>query len=413
MSSLIFPTALLGCIVEGREPYVESQIDTSTGGREYRSTWWTQPRWRYRLKFDVLRSVGRTELQALTSFFGRHFGSWDSFLIVDPEDNQVTDHGFGVGDGATTGFQLQRTPLGDNAYDPFGGPWLSNSKPRTNLCVRSEAFDDAAWTKTGVTVAANSTIAPDGNVTADTITASAGAGNHYIFTGPAGTAGATYALDFFVKKNGSNSFVMVGDGGDAAWHAVTFNFDTQLYSTPTNCTALTPVALGNGWFRIGLTFTRTNATTINPFVVAVNAGNLASPNYVAAGTEAVYAWGAMLELGATGMTPYISTAAAAVTVSPTYYPGIGDSFEPITEVAPGPTIFVNGVAKTQVTDYAITFSGGTSPGVITFGAAPAANAVLSWTGAYWRRVRFEEQRISFERIVNQMATAGVPLISVK
>lgn len=39
----------------------------------------------------------------------------------------------------------------------------------TNLAIRSEAFDDVAWTKTNVTVTANSTVSPDGATTGDTL----------------------------------------------------------------------------------------------------------------------------------------------------------------------------------------------------------------------------------------------------
>ena len=50
----------------------------------------------------------------------------------------------------------------------------------TNLCLQSQTFDNASWTKSGVTIVANAYTAPDSTATMDRMLATAGASNHYI-----------------------------------------------------------------------------------------------------------------------------------------------------------------------------------------------------------------------------------------
>lgn len=47
-----------------------------------------------------------------------------------------------------------------------------------------------------------------------------------------------------------------------------------------------------------------------------------------------------------------------------------------------------------------------SSGLVTFNSAPAANAALTWTGAYYYRARFEEDERDFEQFMNQLWQSG-------
>jgi hypothetical protein len=61
------------------------------------------------------------------------------------------------------------------------------------------------------------------------------------------------------------------------------------------------------------------------------------------------------------------------------------------------------------TDYTISASG-----VITFTAAPAAAAVLTWTGSYYWRVRFKQDATEFSQFMQKLWEARtVELITVK
>ena len=71
------------------------------------------------------------------------------------------------------------------------------------------------------------------------------------------------------------------------------------------------------------------------------------------------------------------------------------------------SIYVNGVLQTSGL-------GLTTGGVLTFTTAPAAAAVLTWTGAYYWRVRFDLDAIDFSKFMNQLWEAKqVSLITVR
>src|SRR5437773_2593488 len=111
MSNLVFPSTLAGVVFAGREEVEDDTlVERSLNQRETRSTFSTYPRYRYQYEFNALRSpAAYVEFQKLVGFRARHRGQLDSFLLTDPEDNTVTAMPFGVGDGASTSFQLQRT----------------------------------------------------------------------------------------------------------------------------------------------------------------------------------------------------------------------------------------------------------------------------------------------------------------
>lgn len=72
-------------------------------------------------------------------------------------------------------------------------------------------------------------------------------------------------------------------------------------------------------------------------------------------------------------------------------------------------IRVNGVLKTVTTDYTIS-----ATGLVTFVAAPAAAAPLTWSGGYYRRVRFDMDEYEQTQMFNQCWDGGtIKLITVK
>jgi hypothetical protein len=412
VSNLILPLAsLYGATIERREPYLNVRVDEAASGKEARSSWMAQPRYRYQVKLEMLRSDARQDFQTLVSFFVRHAGQLDSFLVVDPEDSNVTDHGFGVGDNSTTVFQLQRALLDQRLADVLGaGPYIQSSKPRTNLALRSEAFDNASWTKTQASVSADAGVAPDGNVTADKLVDTAPNAQHLAQQSIAITTGKAYTFPIWVKAAGRTQVALVS--ADTGTPTAIFDLSAGTVLSTSGGATGAIVASGNGWYRCSMTYTAATTAGVLHSVMTALAG---ATTYVGDGSSGVLLWGAQIEQASVA-TQYIPTTSAAVTSTPSYWPGIADGFEPVTEVAPGPTIFVNGVAKVQGTDYTLAFNGGTKPahsGAITFTAAPTSGAVLSWTGSYYRRVRLAEQGLGLDRIVNNLwSHRGLELVSV-
>lgn len=73
-----------------------------------------------------------------------------------------------------------------------------------------------------------------------------------------------------------------------------------------------------------------------------------------------------------------------------------------------PLIYKAGVLQTVVTDYVVDVN----TGGITFTVAPAAAAALTWTGSFYRRVRFADDGLQLKRRFSRVWAGGVSLVSV-
>ena len=119
MSNTVFPT-LAGLTWNVlKSPRWSTKVQQSVGGKEMRAQFFSTPLYTWTLTYELLRASALLELQTLLGFFNARQGRFDSFLFSDPNDNNVTQMGFGVGDGVKTAFQLQRTVQGSKSYDGF------------------------------------------------------------------------------------------------------------------------------------------------------------------------------------------------------------------------------------------------------------------------------------------------------
>jgi uncharacterized protein (TIGR02217 family) len=107
------------------------------------------------------------------------------------------------------------------------------------------------------------------------------------------------------------------------------------------------------------------------------------------------------------LVPSASLPAAA---SRSYFPTIGDGYEPVFVTNSTPAIFVDTTLKTAGTHYNI------SNGLVTFtsGNIPTAGQIISWTGSYYYNVRLEKESYDFQRMLNGIWEAKtINLITVK
>lgn len=110
---LIYP-ALPGLTYDvGRTPVQRTRTQESVTGYEVRLSDYAYPLYHYDLIYSTLRegvSVGHTytEQSTLEGFFNLVSGARSTFLLNDPNDNTATLTQFGIGDGSTVSFQLQR-----------------------------------------------------------------------------------------------------------------------------------------------------------------------------------------------------------------------------------------------------------------------------------------------------------------
>jgi len=178
-----------------------------------------------------------------------------------------------------------------------------------NLLIQSEVLDNSAWLKTASAISADTIANPvDGAVTADTLTASAGGTFHYVAynnaavyktLAPVGNGPFTFSI--YVKRNNNDWIALMTQDNHNASNAIYFNTNTGAFgSTGANATVLGATAkieqtLANGWYRLSVTIPKiqdyASATAgFGVFLANADGGN----SFSAAGTEAVYLFGAQL-----------------------------------------------------------------------------------------------------------------------
>lgn len=82
--------------------------------------------------------------------------------------------------------------------------------------------------------------------------------------------------------------------------------------------------------------------------------------------------------------------------------------EPVQDFVAAPALFVDGVLQVVPADYTI------SAGRVTFVTAPGASAALTWTGQFYKRVRFARDETEFEEFLADLwAAKKIELITVK
>jgi hypothetical protein len=173
-------------------------------------------------------------------------------------------------------------------------------KVRTNLILQSEDFTNVAWAVNAApTITANTTVAPNGTTTADTIASTASSSGAYQV--PTVVSGVEYSFSVYVKNITSATNVQIGCDLGPVNGFLNFNAVTgAITTTAAGITGSSVTNVGNGWYRVSGTYIATGTT--NTFIVFGQSGM----------TFAV--WGAQLETGVT--TDYIATTSAAVSVGP-------------------------------------------------------------------------------------------------
>ena len=178
-----------------------------------------------------------------------------------------------------------------------------------NLLSNSVGLTGTNWIGQNTTVTANNATAPDGTLTASLNTATAnsstGAGN-YTSSGITVSAGAQYTASAYFKAGTSSHGVLnVNHGASGGYIAAVFNSTTGvitsvgiLAGTMFNSVITRSNTIGNGWFRIEITWTAGVAGAV-PYIWGQC--NTATPAFQAGGNVSVtagqtnYAWGGQFE----------------------------------------------------------------------------------------------------------------------
>jgi hypothetical protein len=178
-----------------------------------------------------------------------------------------------------------------------GGIW----EPRINFLTFTEEFDNAAWTKSDVTVSLDAIAAPDGTTTADKFVENTDTIYHRIASEltPV-TSGTDYTFSIYAK--GTDRFFTFNSNSlrfgteDFAIFDLSSGTVTQ---AGTDATA-TISSAGNGWFRCVVTITCLSSGSASAFWGLSNTSTGGrSPSYTGDGTSGIYIWHPQLETGST------------------------------------------------------------------------------------------------------------------
>jgi hypothetical protein len=189
------------------------------------------------------------------------------------------------------------------------------AKAEENLLLQSQDLTNS-WTNTSSSEASNTSVAPDGTTTADTLTAIAATSAHYVFQNQSASANTSYTFSCFLKAGTSNYGALTITDRIASQRFFVADFDlltgtvrTSGAGTSGTLTSATITSAGNGWYRCVLIGQVSVATTLSSVIGVSDGtaglGTFGLLSFTAVGTETIEVWGAQLEQrsAATAYTP--------------------------------------------------------------------------------------------------------------
>ncbi|MCE2725070.1 MAG: hypothetical protein LW865_17620, partial [Betaproteobacteria bacterium] len=171
-----------------------------------------------------------------------------------------------------------------------------------NLLLYSEDFTNGTYWSGGSTArSGNTAVAPDGSLTADTITFNSGS---QIYQNPQ-ISSSIGTVSVYVKKVDHRYFSAQIETSSTAHRAV-FDLDTALVTDTTSGTSASISDAGNGWFRCSVTKTVAGTTAI-----WVTFQQSATATFsTGSGSKQFYMWGAQSEIGSS-LNTYSKTTSAS------------------------------------------------------------------------------------------------------
>ena len=179
-----------------------------------------------------------------------------------------------------------------------------------NRFLRSQEFDNATWSKTGCAVTPNTTTAPDGTTTAETLTENTASTSHVIQQSVTMATGlSTYAI--FAKRLSGTRFLQFRPAGIGfGKFYASYDFTTEQASVGgSEAVGARMVKMTDGWYRLTVVANCASAPTgIQLYMVNSHAE---AQTYTADGSGSFAIWGAVAANGSdlTG-GPYVPTTTA-------------------------------------------------------------------------------------------------------
>jgi len=188
-------------------------------------------------------------------------------------------------------------------------PYLSRPDQVENIQLNAEALGGSNWFAIRSSISANSTAAPDGTTTADTLIEDSSTNTHLLNpSGVALTSGVKYRFSGYGKAKERTQIRLLASGAVP---------NTGLNVDLSTCTEITTTgsplnktytSVGNGWCRFSFEVAATSTASGYQEFYLLNAG---SQSYAGDGASGLYLWGAQLQRAS--MQPsYIQTTASPI-----------------------------------------------------------------------------------------------------
>ena len=204
-------------------------------------------------------------------------------------------------------------------YIPTTTATVTNQGIAENKVLYSEDATNAAWNKIAVTATANTTTAPNGTSTADSILETATTGLHVLLPTTSLTlaAATVHTASLYVKRINNQYIQLVLDdtattnGGYANYDIVNGTVTASGNYGIGFGISSSITSVGNGWYRISLSTSIGSGTTARFAINACQSGSSGLfPSYLGNVSNGYYVWGMQVEENST-VGPYLPTTSAA------------------------------------------------------------------------------------------------------
>jgi hypothetical protein len=186
-----------------------------------------------------------------------------------------------------------------------------------NLLTYSEDFSAADWSKTGVTITANSATSPDGSDTADLVTYTSSNDLKRVSQSISCVVGATYKQSVWVSPNGVTSIVFRNTSGDRATFS-DIGLVSQSAGVSGNFLSASITSSSGGWFLLEAEFSADTASEL----IYIGSGSTLTGDDV----SGFYIWGAHAyrsDLGGMVDNPDRGDSYVPTTSAASYLPRVG------------------------------------------------------------------------------------------